>query len=106
MSDPALLERVARMEQALSEARAAVDAFQAALARYQALLPRLRALEGYYCSPQWLADLDADRQGLLPADLPRGVLSQDAVHDLLEEEQELLAALSRLTGPACPPSQN
>lgn len=106
MSDPALLERVARMEQALNEARAAVDAFQTALTRYQALLPRLRALEDYYCSPQWLADLDADRQGRLPADLPRGVLSQDAVHDLLEEERELLAALSQLAASACPPSQN
>lgn len=97
MPDPALLTRVARMEETLNEARGAVDALRAALDRYEAVLPRLRALADYYESPLWLADLDADRQGLLPADLPRGVLSQDAVYDLLEEERALRAALVRMS---------
>lgn len=97
MPDPALLTRVARMEETLNEARGAVDALRAALDRYGAVLPRLRALADYYESPLWLADLDADRQGLLPADLPRGVLSQDAVYDLLEEERALRAALVRMS---------
>lgn len=95
MSDPTRLARVTRMEQTLNESRDTVDALRAALHRYEALLPSLRALEDYYESPLWLADLDADRQGLLPADLPRGVLSQDAVYDLLEEERALRAALAR-----------
>lgn len=97
MPDPTLLTRVARMEATLNEARGAVDALRAAFDRYEAVLPRLRALADYYESPLWLADLDADRQGLFPADLPRGVLSQDAVYDLLEEERALRAALVRMS---------
>lgn len=44
---------------------------------------KLDMLEDYYTSGQWLDDYEADEQGLLPADLKRGVLSQDALYDLL-----------------------
>ena len=43
-----------------------------------------RLLEQYYTSGEWLADLEADEAGALPADLKRGVLSEDGVFDLLE----------------------
>ena len=39
----------------------------------------------YYTGGQWLLDYEADRRGELPADLKRGVLSEDGVWDLLEE---------------------
>ena len=41
-------------------------------------------LESYLSSGQWLKDYEADEQGLIPIDLKRGVLSQDALYDLLE----------------------
>ena len=41
-------------------------------------------LEDYYTSGEWLEDYEADEAGLLPADLKRGVLSQDSVYDLME----------------------
>ena len=44
-----------------------------------------RILENYYTSGQWLKDYEADEQGLLPEGLKRGVLSQDALYDLLSE---------------------
>jgi len=44
---------------------------------------KLRLLEAYYTSGQWREDYEADEQGLLPEDLKRGVLSQDALYDLL-----------------------
>lgn len=43
-----------------------------------------RLLEEYYTSGEWLDDYEADEAGLLPADLKRGVLSQDSVYDLME----------------------
>lgn len=46
----------------------------------------LRLLEIYYTSGQWLEDYEADERGELPPDLKRGVLSQDALYHLLEEE--------------------
>ena len=42
-------------------------------------------LEEYYSSGEWREDYEADEAGLLPADLKRGVLSQDGVFDLLTE---------------------
>lgn len=44
----------------------------------------LKILEEYYTSGQWLKDYEADEQGLLPDDLKRGVLSQDALYDILK----------------------
>ena len=42
-------------------------------------------LKKYYESGEWLKDYELDEKGLLPKDLKRGVLSQDAVYDLLEK---------------------
>ncbi len=46
---------------------------------------RLRQLADYYESEDWKRDFEADEAGLLPAELKRGVLSEDGVYDLLEE---------------------
>ena len=40
-----------------------------------------------------MEDFEADEQGLLPTGLKRGVLSEDAVWDLLTDNRELLARL-------------
>lgn len=45
---------------------------------------KLRLLDAYYTSGQWRDDYEADERGELPPDLKRGVLSQDALYDLLE----------------------
>ncbi|MBR2823642.1 MAG: DUF1653 domain-containing protein [Clostridia bacterium] len=46
----------------------------------------MAALETYYTSGQWRDDYEADERGELPPDMKRGVLSQDALYDLLEKE--------------------
>ena len=45
---------------------------------------KLCLLDAYYTSGQWREDYEADERGELPPDLKRGVLSQDALYDLLE----------------------
>jgi len=50
----------------------------------------IRLLEEYYHSPLWLSDFEADEAGLFPDDLPRGVLSEDAVYNVLMEYEERL----------------
>ena len=42
-------------------------------------------LDEYYTSGEWQEDYEADEAGLLPADLKRGVLSQDGLYDFLTE---------------------
>ena len=48
----------------------------------------LALLEAYYTSGDWREDYEADERGELPPDLKRGVLSQDALYDLLEEKHD------------------
>ena len=45
----------------------------------------LDELNEYMNSGQWLSDYEADEEGIFPADLKRGVLSQDALFDLLAQ---------------------
>ena len=40
---------------------------------------KVRLLDEYYTSGEWQEDYEADEEGLLPADLKRGVLSQDGL---------------------------
>ena len=47
------------------------------------------ALTDYYESGQWLRDYESDEQGELPADLKRGVLSQDGLWNLLTNVENL-----------------
>ncbi len=46
---------------------------------------KVRLLDAYYTSGEWQEDYEADEAGLLPAELKRGVLSQDGLYDLLTE---------------------
>ena len=48
----------------------------------------LALLDTYYTSGEWREDYEADERGELPPDLKRGVLSQDALYDLLEEKHD------------------
>ena len=47
-----------------------------------------RLLDEYYRSPLWRLDFEADEAGELPAGLPRGVLSEDAVYNALSDYRE------------------
>ena len=44
---------------------------------------KLKILAQYYENGQWLRDYELDEQGLLPQNLKRGVLSQDALYAFL-----------------------
>ncbi|MBR2842434.1 MAG: DUF1653 domain-containing protein [Lachnospiraceae bacterium] len=66
------IERVEKYERLFDEAETSHDP------------EKLRLLDAYYTSGQWREDYEADERGELPPDLKRGVLSQDALYDLLE----------------------
>ena len=51
---------------------------------------KLWLLDAYDTSDQWREDYEADERGELPPDLKRGVLSQDALYDLLDDNALLI----------------
>lgn len=87
------IERIAYMEQILDEGLRAVSAGKQEPESLRATGGRLQELFDYYHSPLWLQDLDDDRAGLLPADLKRGVLSEDAVWELESWYYALIGSL-------------
>ena len=90
------IERITYIENILNEAGEALSALEQALDRYDALRRRLAELESYYSGPHWRQDFDDDSAGKLPRDLRRGVLSEDAVYDLLTDRNRLLKRIKEL----------
>ena len=82
-------ERITRYERMLDRAEQAVSQAEAALEAYDEIRDDIAVLETYYSGPEWKADFEADEAGLLPADLKRGVLSEDGIDHVLERYAEL-----------------
>ena len=61
----------------------------AALDNYIDVQKSISALDEYYSSDDWKQDYADDEAGLLPPNLRRGVLSEDAVWNLLSDTKEM-----------------
>jgi hypothetical protein len=55
-------------------------------------------LRRYYEDGQWMEDVKADADGKLPPTLPRGVLTEDAIYDLLTDQVRLREEFRELGG--------
>ena len=91
------IERITYMEQILDESTEAVASLSDALEKYSAVQDKLQELSAYYSSKQWRQDFDDDSTGKLPSNLKRGVLSEDAVYNLLADIAALQDQLKRLS---------
>ncbi len=83
------VERIKAMEQHLDRVSQAVLKLSSALDEYAEAQEALRELEVYYSSDEWKQDFADDEVGLLPKDLKRGVLSEDAIWNVLEDSRNL-----------------
>ncbi|MBQ2565063.1 MAG: DUF4298 domain-containing protein [Oscillospiraceae bacterium] len=79
------IERIKAMEERMDRAWKAVRDLQTAIEQFDGVREDIETLTGYYENGCWRQDYEADEAGLLPEDLKRGVLSQDALYDLLAE---------------------
>ena len=78
-----LLDRVAPVLENLEEA---LDAFEG-------IQEDVKELAAYYEDDDWREDFEADEAGKLPADLKRGVLSEDGIYDVLSGHYALTIRL-------------
>ena len=90
------IERIRQMELRMERAAKAVMELSAALENYKAVQEDIAELERYYGSEEWKQDYADDEAGLLPADLKRGVLSEDGIWNLLSDASELKTMETRL----------
>ncbi|MBE6315098.1 MAG: DUF4298 domain-containing protein [Bacteroidales bacterium] len=89
------LARIRLMERHLNRATAAVKRLEASLDKWEDAQEAIAALEEYYGSDLWKQDLADDEAGRLPADLKRGVLSEDGIWNLLTDARDLTARLKK-----------
>ena len=91
------IERIKIMEERLRRAEKAVGRLAAALDEYEAIREDIGELDRYYGSREWRRDLEDDEAGRIPKDLPRGVLSEDEIYNLMADERELLDLMRELS---------
>lgn len=89
--------RIQEMEWRLEEATAAVGQMEEALERYEAAQEAVEMLASYLDSEDWRRDFADDEKGLMPQDLKRGVLSEDGIWNLLDNNRELATRMRELS---------
>ena len=90
------IKRIEEMERCLDASREAVDRLAYALDEYEDVQSELKELIEYYDSDLWMSDFEDDEMGRLPEDLKRGVLSEDAVYDLIADNRDLISRMLRV----------
>lgn len=89
MASQKQIQRIQEMEACLDRAAAAIADFDRALDAFEAAQKDFQRLSDYYGSDLWMKDYEADEKGKLPSALKRGVLSEDAVYDLITRYRDL-----------------
>ncbi len=90
------IKRIEEMERCLDASEKAIRELSEALSAFEDVQPQYRRLSDYYGSDLWRQDYEDDEAGMLPRELKRGVLSEDAVYDLITENRELLVRMLHL----------
>lgn len=81
------IERIQKMEQLLNKAWVAISKGCITSNEHEEIQRAIDILSDYYGSDTWKQDFADDEAGLLPKDLKRGVLSEDAIWNLLADWQ-------------------
>ena len=89
MTPTDIIHRVEDLEYKFNEVSQALANLNMALDSWADVKDWLDELRQYQDSGQWLKDFEADERGELPKDLKRGVLTEDAIWDLLEAEKKI-----------------
>ena len=83
------IKRIQKMEGYLNDYAMTLEDTKKAVDRLKEHQESYIQLRDYYSSQAYFDDLDLSNQAGFPADLPCGVLSEDAVYDLLDEHFQM-----------------
>jgi hypothetical protein len=87
------IERIQHFETLLDRVAPVLDNLEEALDAFDGIQEDVQELSSYYESDEWRDDFEADEAGKLPADLKRGVLSEDGIYDVLSSHYSLTVRL-------------
>ena len=92
------VRRIEEMELKLNKSKEAIKDLEKALARYVKAQADIKDLAEYYESKEWKKDFEDDEKGKIPKDIKRGVLSEDGIYNLLDNNIEMQARLCNSLG--------
>lgn len=92
------INRIREMEDRMERVARWVDLLSSALEQLPSVQSDAYELSAYYESDLWMEDYEADEAGELPADMKRGVLSEDGLYNLLTEYENLIVRLQSSEG--------
>ena len=78
-----VISRVKQMEQYMDEVLEILERCPESIKENEIIRVKITELENYHDSGQCLLDYECDERGELPANLKRGVLSEDMLYNLL-----------------------
>ena len=87
------IERIKHFEMLLDRIAPVLENLEEALDAFEGIQDDVKELSAYYESDEWRDDFEADEAGKLPADLKRGVLSEDGIYDVLSGHYALTIRL-------------
>ena len=87
------IERIRHYESLLDRIAPVLENLEEALDAFDGIQEDVKELSAYYESDEWRDDFEADEAGKLPADLKRGVLSEDGIYDVLSGHYALTIRL-------------
>ena len=90
------VNRIKAMEKRMRRAEKVLKSMEYALDEWDMMNSDLKVLNKYLGSEDWKADLKTDEEGMLPANLRRGVLSEDGIWNLLVDQRVLIQRLYEL----------
>ena len=83
------IERIQYFESLLDKVAPVLENLEEALDAFDGIQEDVKELAAYYDDEDWREDFEADEAGKLPADLKRGVLSEDGLYDILSSHYGL-----------------
>ena len=87
------IERIQYFESLLDKVAPVLENLEEALDAFDGIQDDVKELSAYYENDEWRDDFEADEAGKLPADLKRGVLSEDGIYDVLSDHYALTVRL-------------
>ena len=87
------IERIQHYETLLDRIAPVLENLEEALDAFEGIQEDVKELAAYYEDDDWREDFEADEAGKLPADLKRGVLSEDGIYDVLSDHYALTIRL-------------
>ena len=87
------IERIQYFETLLDRVAPVLSKLEDSLDAFEGIQEDVKELAAYYDGDDWREDFEADEAGKLPADLKRGVLSEDGIYDVLSDHYALTVRL-------------